>query len=68
MVREPGPFDLDERCRKPSEVGDPPVRLCQLVDFEVFRSALTKALSSGGRARLVVSFFMSTTAPTLACA
>ena len=54
MVREPGLFDLDERYRKLSEVGDPLVRLRQLVDFEVFRVALTKALrrsdgSKGGR-------------------
>jgi IS5 family transposase len=54
MVREPGLFDLDERYRKLSEVGDPLVRLSQLVSFEVFRAALTKALkrsegSKGGR-------------------
>jgi IS5 family transposase len=54
MVREPGLFDLDDRYRKLSEVGDPLVRLSALINFEVFRPALTKALnrsdgSKGGR-------------------
>jgi hypothetical protein len=44
MFRKPGLLELDQRRRKLSEVGDPLVRLCQLVDFEVFRAALTKAL------------------------
>ncbi len=54
MVRQPGLFDLYERYRKLSEVGDPLPRLKELIDFEVFRQALAKALnrsdgSKGGR-------------------
>jgi IS5 family transposase len=54
MVRQPGLFDLDERYRKLSEVGDPLTRLKELIDFEVFRPALSSALnrsdgSKGGR-------------------
>jgi IS5 family transposase len=54
MVRQPGLFDLDERYRKLSEVGDPLTRLKELVDFEVFRPTLAGALkrsdgSRGGR-------------------
>ena len=50
----PGLFDLDERHQKLSEVGDPPTRLKELVDFEVFRPALAAALkrsdgAKGGR-------------------
>ncbi len=44
MIREAGLFDLDESYHKLSEVSDPLVRLRQLVDFEVFPAALTKAL------------------------
>ena len=36
MVRQPGLFDLDERYRKLSEIGDPLNRLKELVDFEAF--------------------------------
>jgi IS5 family transposase len=54
MVRRPDLFDLDERYRKLSEVGDPLTRLEELIDFEVFRAALAVALkrsvgSKGGR-------------------
>jgi hypothetical protein len=54
MVRQPGLFDLDERYRKLSEVGDPLMGLKELIDFELFRPALAKALrrcdgSKGGR-------------------
>ena len=54
MVRQPGFFDLDERYRKLSEVGDPLTRLKELVDFGVFRPALASALkrsdgAKGGR-------------------
>jgi hypothetical protein len=34
MVCKPGPFDLDDRYRKLSEVGDPLVRLSQLIKFD----------------------------------
>lgn len=54
MVRQPGLFDLDERYRKLSEVGDPLTRLRELIDFEVFRPVLGSALNrsdglKGGR-------------------
>ena len=47
-------FDLDERYRKLSEVGDPLARLKELIDFEVFRTALAAAVkrsdgAKGGR-------------------
>jgi IS5 family transposase len=47
-------FALDERYRNLSEVGDPLMRLKELIDFELFRPALAKALrrcdgSKGGR-------------------
>jgi len=54
MSRQPGLFDLDERYRKLSEVGDPLTRLKELIDFEVFRPTLAAALkrsdgAKGGR-------------------
>jgi transposase, IS5 family len=51
MVRQPGLFDLDERYRKLSEVGDPLMRLKELIDFEVFRPALAKALNRSDGAK-----------------
>jgi hypothetical protein len=50
-VRQRGLFDLDDRYRKLSEVGDPLVRLAALVDFEVFRSTLTEALDRSDRSK-----------------
>jgi hypothetical protein len=44
MVRQRGVSDLDERHRKLSEVGDPPTRLQELIDLEVFRPASEAAL------------------------
>jgi IS5 family transposase len=54
MVGQPGFFDLHERYAALSAAGDPLLRLSELVDFEVFRSPLLKALrrsdrSKGGR-------------------
>jgi transposase, IS5 family len=54
MVGQPGFFDLDERYAALSAAGDPLLRLSELVDFEVFRPQLLKALrrsdrSKGGR-------------------
>jgi IS5 family transposase len=54
MVLQPGLFDLNERYRKLSEVGDPLTRLKELINLEVFRPALALALkrsdgSEGGR-------------------
>lgn len=41
---QPGFFDLDERYRRLSETGDRLVKLCALVDFEIFRPRLVGAL------------------------
>jgi len=53
-VGQPGFFDLDERDAALSAAGDPLLRLGELVDFEVFRRPLLRALrrsdrSKGGR-------------------
>jgi IS5 family transposase len=54
MVGQPGFFDLDERYRALAETGDPLIKLAELIEFEVFRSPLLRALarsdgSRGGR-------------------
>lgn len=54
MGGQPGFFDLDERYAALSAAGDPLVRLGELVDFEVFRAPLLRALrrsdgTRGGR-------------------
>lgn len=54
MWEQRGFFDLDERYQRLSEAGDPLERLSQLVDFEIFRSDLDRALdyrsgAQGGR-------------------
>ena len=54
MVAQPGFFDLDHRYEALSASGDPLERLGALVDFEIFRKRLAKALrrsdrSKGGR-------------------
>ncbi|GLI95118.1 hypothetical protein [Methylocystis echinoides] len=51
MSRQPGLFDLDERYRKLSEVGDPLMRLKELIDFEVFRPALATAVKRSNGAK-----------------
>lgn len=54
MGRQPGFFDLSDHYSALSKVGDPLERLSSVVDFEVFRPFLTKAIRratgmSGGR-------------------
>jgi transposase, IS5 family len=54
VARHSSLFALDERYRKLSEVGDPPMRLNELIEFDIFRPALTEVLkrtdgSKGGR-------------------
>ncbi len=54
MAVQPGFFDLDERLRQLSSGGDPLERLSRVVDFELFRKPLAKALkrsdgAKGGR-------------------
>ena len=49
MVRQPGFFDVDERYAALSRAGDPLEKLLAVVDFEVFRKALNKALKYADR-------------------
>ena len=54
MSVQRGFFDLDERYAALSAAGDPLLRLGELIDFEVFRASLLRALrrserSKGGR-------------------
>lgn len=51
MAGQPGFCDLDDRYAALSKGGDPLVRLAELVDFEVFRRPLSKALRRSDRAR-----------------
>jgi len=55
MSGEPGFFDLDERYGALSAAGDPLLKLSSVIDFELFRPALKRALrrsdrGKGGRA------------------
>jgi IS5 family transposase len=51
MAGQPGFFDLDERYAASSESGDPLERLARVVDFEVFRADLERALNRSERPR-----------------
>ena len=51
MAGQPGFFDLDERLRQLSSGGDPLERLSAVVDFELFRKPLAKALKRSDRAK-----------------
>ena len=51
MAGQPGFFDLDERLRQLSSGGDPLQRLSRVVDFELFRKPLAKALKRSDRAK-----------------
>ena len=57
MKRQPGMFDMDERPRRLSDIGDQLEAFSRVVDFEIFRPELDAALaygdgSRGGRAPL----------------
>ena len=51
MPGQRGFFDVDERYRALSAVGDPLERLAAVVDFEVFRADLDAALTRSDRAK-----------------
>jgi transposase, IS5 family len=51
MAGQPGFFDGEERLKALSAAGDPLERLAQVVDFEVFRKDLERALSRSDRAK-----------------
>ena len=51
MAGQPGFCDLDDRYAALSAAGDPLVRLAEVVDFEVFRYRLEKALNRSDRAK-----------------
>lgn len=51
MVRTPGLFDVDERLRRLSEIGDQLEAFASVVDFEIFRASLETALAYSDGAR-----------------
>jgi IS5 family transposase len=50
-MAQPGFFDVDERLAALSAAGDPLVRLSKVVDFELFRDVLDKALNRSDRSQ-----------------
>ena len=51
MSGQPGFFDLEERLVALSKSGDPLERLVSMVDFEIFRPALKRALRRSDRCK-----------------
>jgi IS5 family transposase len=51
MSRQPGFFDFEERLAALSKSGDPLERLVSMVDFEIFRPALRRALRRSDRTK-----------------
>lgn len=51
IARQPGLFDLDERLQQLSSGGDPLEHLSGVVDCELFRKLLAKALKRSDRAK-----------------
>lgn len=51
MAKQPGFFDMDERMRRLSDLGDQLEAYASAVDFEVFRPDLENALSYSDGAR-----------------
>jgi IS5 family transposase len=53
MRGEPGFFDVDERLRRLTDLGDQLLALAKVVDFEIFRPELSQAsgLFRGGEGR-----------------
>ena len=46
MLGQAGLFDVDERLKRLSDLGDPLLAFTAAVDFEVFRPELTRALAT----------------------
>jgi transposase, IS5 family len=51
MARQPGLFDMDERLRRLSDIGDQLEGFSAVVDFEIFRPELDAALAYGDGAK-----------------
>ena len=51
MARQPGLFDVDERLRRLSDIGDQLEAFAAVVDFEMFRPELEAALRYGDGAK-----------------
>ena len=51
MAGQPGFFDGDERLKALSAAGDPLERLAAVIDFEVFRGDLERALACSDRSK-----------------
>ena len=51
MKRQPGLFDMDERLRRLSDIGDQLEAFARVVDFEIFRPELNAALAYGDGAK-----------------
>ena len=51
MKRQPGLFDMDERLRRLSDIGDQLEAFGRVVDFEMFRPELNAALAYGDGAK-----------------
>ncbi len=51
MAEQPGFFDGDDRLKALSAAGDPLERLARVIDFEVFRDDLERALSRSDRSK-----------------
>ena len=51
MRGQPGLFDLDERLKRLSDLGDQLLAFCKVIDFEAFRPELTKAMAYSGGAQ-----------------
>ena len=51
MTRQPGLFDVDERLRRLSDIGDQLEAFAAVVDFEMFRPELEAALRYGDGAK-----------------
>ncbi len=47
MKRTPGLFDVDERLKRLSDIGDQLEVYARLIDFEIFRPVLDQALAYG---------------------
>ena len=53
MARHPGLFDVDDRLRRLSDIGDQLEAFATVVDFEMFRPELDAALGYGDGTKAV---------------